>query len=184
MGTVLLGILLLPLPASLSTSSPFDAVLGDGVGPTATSDGEVPDGTTVHDDHLPAVGNLDGALLDALRDATADAAEDGVRLEVNSGWRSADHQARLFREAVAEHGSEEQAARWVASPEASAHVSGDAVDIGPADGRTWLAEHGARFGLCRVYANEPWHFELRPDAPVDGCPTMYADASHDPRTQR
>ena len=44
------------------------------------------------------------------------------------------------------------------------HVSGDAVDIGPADATAWLAEHGAAYGLCQIYRNEPWHYELRPAA--------------------
>lgn len=45
----------------------------------------------------------------------------------------------------------------------------------------WLARRGAEFGLCRVYANEPWHFELRPEATEGGCPPQYPDPSHDPR---
>ena len=28
----------------------------------------------------------------------------------------------------------------------------------------WLSEHGAAYGLCQIYGNEPWHYELRPDA--------------------
>ena len=28
----------------------------------------------------------------------------------------------------------------------------------------WLINNGARFGLCRIYANEVWHFELATDA--------------------
>jgi hypothetical protein len=78
----------------------------------------------------------------------------------------------------------EEAARWVATPETSAHVSGDAVDVGPADARAWLSEHGAGHGLCQVYGNEPWHFELRPEAVDRGCPPMYPDPTHDPRMRR
>jgi hypothetical protein len=63
-------------------------------------------------------------------------------------------------------------------------VSGDAVDIGPSDAATWLSEHGAAYGLCQIYGNEPWHYELRPDAVDQGCPPMYADPTHDPRMQR
>jgi hypothetical protein len=38
------------------------------------------------------------------------------------------------------------------------------------------------FTCCRrSISNEPWHYELRPDAADHGCPSMYADASHDPR---
>ena len=52
----------------------------------------------------------------------------------------------------------------MATPDTSAHVSGDAVDIGPSDAAAWLSEHGAAYGLCRIYGNEPWHYELRPEA--------------------
>jgi LAS superfamily LD-carboxypeptidase LdcB len=146
--------------------------------------GAMPEGTSVFADDVPGVTNLDPALLDALRRAGTAAARDGFELVVQSGWRSSAYQAHLLREAVAEYGSVEEAARWVASPAASAHVSGDAVDVGPAAATTWLSEHGAAYGLCRVYANERWHFELRPDAVARGCPPLYADAAHDPRRPR
>jgi LAS superfamily LD-carboxypeptidase LdcB len=132
---------------------------------------------------LPGAAGLDPALLGALRRAAADAAGDGVELVVDSGRRSAEHQAQLFREAVSKYGSVAEAARWVATPTTSAHVSGDAVDIGPSGAVTWMSEHGAEYGLCQIYANEPWHYELRPVAIADGCPPMYADPTHDPRMQ-
>jgi D-alanyl-D-alanine carboxypeptidase len=141
-------------------------------------------GVTVFDDQAPAVANLDPALLGALRQAATDAADDEVEFHVNSGWRSAEYQERLLRAAISEYGSEEEAARWVATPEKSAHVSGDAVDIGPSDAAAWLSEHGSGYGLCRIYKNEPWHFELRPEAVDHGCPAMYADPTHDPRMQQ
>jgi LAS superfamily LD-carboxypeptidase LdcB len=72
----------------------------------------------------------------------------------------------------------------VATPNKSAHVSGDAVDIGPSGAAAWLSEHGAEYGLCQIYGNEPWHYELRPEAIDHGCPPMYADPTHDPRMQR
>ena len=145
--------------------------------------GALPDGTTVFDDEVPGVANLDPALLRALRRAATDAAADGLELVVNSGWRSAAYEDQLRREAVAKYGSEAEAARWVATGTTSPHVSGDAVDIGPADATAWLSVHGAAYGLCRIYANEPWHYELRPDAIAHGCPAMYADAAEDPRMQ-
>jgi zinc D-Ala-D-Ala carboxypeptidase len=147
------------------------------------ADGAVPDGTTVFDDEIPGVAKLDPALLGALRQAATDAAADGVELVVDSGWRSPAYQEQLLREAVLKYGSEAEAARWVATPTTSAHVSGDAVDIGPANAAAWLSEHGASYGLCRIYANEPWHFELRPEAIDNGCPAVYADPTHDPRMQ-
>ncbi len=127
---------------------------------------------------------LDAGLRGALRDATRDAANEGIQVSVDSGWRSPEHQARLLREAVATYGSEEEAARWVATPGTSAHVSGEAVDVGPPAAAAWLASRGAAYGLCQIYANEPWHFELRPDAAAEGCPPVYADPTHDPRMQQ
>jgi hypothetical protein len=152
--------------------------------PLGEADGVVPDGVTVFDDEIPAVANLDPDLLGALRQAATDAADDGVEFFVNSGWRSPKYQEQLFREAVSEYGSEEEAARWVATADTSPHVSGDAVDIGPFDATAWLSEHGAEYGLCQIYSNEPWHYELRPEAIDDSCPPMYADPTHDPRMQR
>ncbi|RSM50659.1 peptidase M15 [Amycolatopsis balhimycina DSM 5908] len=146
--------------------------------------GAVPAGVTVFDDDVPAVTRLDPALLSALRRAATAAADGGVELCVNSGWRSPEYQSRLLREAVAKYGSAAAAARWVATPETSIHVAGKAVDIGPPASASWLSEHGADYGLCRVYRNEPWHFELRPEAIEHGCPPLYADPSHDPRLRR
>jgi LAS superfamily LD-carboxypeptidase LdcB len=127
------------------------------------------------------VANLDPELLEVLRRAATDAREDGVELYVNSGWRSPAYQERLLHEAVAEYGSEDEAARWVATADTSVHVSGDAIDIGPYEATAWLSEHGADYGLCQIYRNEPWHYELRPEAADQGCPAMYADPTHDPR---
>lgn len=146
--------------------------------------GALPGGVTVFDDEIPAVSNLDPALLSALRQAATDAADDGIEFVVNGGWRSAEYQNQLLREAVSVYGSEDEAARWVADPDASAHVSGEAVDIGPSEATAWLSEHGARYGLCQIYRNESWHYELRPEAIEQGCPPMYADPSHDPRLRR
>jgi len=147
------------------------------------ADGAVPAGTTVFDDDVPGVAKLDPALLGALREAAGAAAGDGVELVVDSGWRSPRYQEQLLRGAISKYGSEREAARWVATPTTSAHVSGDAVDIGPA-AAAWLSAHGAAYGLCRIYGNEPWHYELRPDAIDHGCSPVYADATQDPRMQR
>ena len=147
------------------------------------ADGRVPDGVTVFDDGYPAVNRLDPDLLGALREAAAEARGDGVDVHLNSGWRSAAYQEQLLAEAVVQHGSAAEAARWVATPETSSHVTGDAVDLGGADATSWLARHGDAYGLCRVYDNEPWHFELRPAAVDVGCPPAYADPTEDPRMQ-
>ena len=145
--------------------------------------GAVRRGLTAFDVDRPALAHLDPRLLGALRDAATDAARYGVELLINSGWRSPEYQARLLRQAVSTYGSAEEAARWVATPATSPHVAGRAVDIGPSRATVWLSTHGAAYRLCQIYRNEPWHFELRPDAVGDGCPPMYADPSHDPRMQ-
>jgi zinc D-Ala-D-Ala carboxypeptidase len=136
-----------------------------------------------HHGPRPAIANLDPALLGALRHAEADAASDGVEFSINSGWRSSDRQESLLQQAVSEYGSEAEAARWVATPETSPHVSGDAVDMG-SDATAWLSEHGAAYGLCQIYGNEPWHYELRPEAIDHGCPPTYPDPTYDPRMQQ
>jgi zinc D-Ala-D-Ala carboxypeptidase len=159
-------------------------VPGEHPGALGEADGALPDDATVFDDDFPAVANLDPVLLGALRQAATDAAGDGVEFLVNSGWRSPAYQEQLLQEAISEYGSEEEAARWVATAETSPHVSGDAVDVGPADATAWLSENGAEYGLCRIYGNEPWHYELRPEAIDEGCPPMYADPTHDPRMQQ
>ena len=181
----------LPASSSSTAASPIDVLRSEprGLrsehrGALGEADGAVPDGTTVFDDEIPGVANLDPDLLGALRQAATDAADDGVEFFVDSGWRSPEYQEQLLREAVSEYGSEEEAARWVATPNTSAHVSGDAVDIGPSDATAWLSEHGAEYGLCQIYSNEPWHYELRPEAIDHGCPPMYADPTHDPRMQQ
>jgi D-alanyl-D-alanine carboxypeptidase len=177
--------------SSSTAASPVDVLRSehrglrsDHRGALGEADGAVPDGTTVFDDAIRGVANLDSDLLGALRQAATDAADEGVEFVVDSGWRSPEYQNRLLREAVSEYGSEEEAARWVATAETSAHVSGDAVDIGDSDATAWLSEHGAEYGLCQIYGNEPWHYELRPEAIDRGCPPMYADPTHDPRMQK
>jgi hypothetical protein len=176
--------------SSSPAASPIDVPRGEhrGLrsehrGALGEADGAVPDGTTVFDEEIPGVVKLDSSLLGALRRAATDAADDGVEFVVDSGWRSPAYQEQLLHEAVLKYGSEAQAARWVATPSTSAHVSGDAVDIGPSGAAAWLSEHGAEYGLCRIYGNEPWHYELRPEAIAHGCPPTYSDPTHDPRMQ-
>ena len=181
--------LTVPLPSTVTSppsaaTPPVDRPRNERRDALGEDGGAVPDGTTVFDDEVPGVAKLDPGLLGPLRRAAADAAGDGVEFVVDSGWRSPAYQEQLLRGAVSKYGSEAEAARWVATPATSAHVSGHAVDIGPSAAAAWLSAHGAAYGLCRIYGNEPWHYELRPDAIAHGCPRMYADPSHDPRMQQ
>jgi D-alanyl-D-alanine carboxypeptidase len=173
----------LTVPSPSSAATPVDRSRNEQRDALGEAGGAVPDGTTVFDDEVPGVAKLDPGLLGALRRAATDAADDGVEFVVDSGWRSPAYQEQLLREAVSRYGSEEEAARWVATPTTSAHVSGRAVDIGPSDAAAWLSGHGAAYGLCQIYGNEPWHYELRPKAIDHGCPPMYADPTQDPRIQ-
>lgn len=173
----------LPASSSPAAGSLPRLIPGGHRGALGEADGAVPDGTTVFDDAVPGVARLDPALLDALRRAAGDAALAGVEFRVDSGWRSPGYQRHLFREAVAKYGSAAAAARWVATPDTSSHVLGEAVDIGPAGAAAWLSAHGAVYGLCQVYGNEPWHLELRPEATQHGCPPTYSDPTQDPRSR-
>ncbi|NGO07506.1 M15 family metallopeptidase [Streptomyces sp. HC44] len=171
-------------PSSSSAASLSNAPRGEHRGPLGEADGVVPDGVTVFDDEIPAVAKLDPALLKALRQAATAAADDGVEFSVTSGWRSPEYQNQLLRQAIFKYGSQDEAARWVATAATSPHVSGDAVDMGQSGATAWLSEHGAEYGLCQIYENEPWHYELRTEAIDSGCPQMYADPTQDPRMQQ
>jgi hypothetical protein len=156
---------------------------GEGEALLSEADGLLPGGVSIFDERYAGVTYLSSDLLRALRIAATDAAGDGIDFTVNSGWRSAAYQDELLQEAVIQYGSEAEAARWVATVATSPHVSGDAADIGPPEAAAWLSMYGADYGLCQIYANEPWHFELRPDAIKYGCPPLYADPTEDPRMQ-
>jgi D-alanyl-D-alanine carboxypeptidase len=119
-------------------------------------------------------GALRPDLAQAVAAAQTQAEHEGVPLVVTSGWRSETHQQRLLDEAVTRNGSLEEALRWVARPRDSRHVTGEAVDVGPPSGAQWLDQHGAAFGLCRIFDNETWHFELATE-PGGSCPPRWAD---------
>lgn len=143
-----------------------------------SSDGYIPDGTTLFpfDAEFPAISNLDRRLLAAIQSAAADARQDGVELVINSGWRSERYQQALLDEAIVTYGSESEALKWVSTPDRSAHVTGEAVDVGPTDADDWFIRYGSDYGLCQTYANEMWHFELAVE-PGDTCPEPISDAS-------
>lgn len=148
-----------------TTSQPYD-------------DGRLPKGVTVFTTSYAGVTRMNTDFVAALQHASRDA---GMPFFVESGWRSAGYQQELFDQAVRTYGSQEAAAHWVARPGTSVHEHGDAVDIAGSAASAWLARNGAAYGLCRAYANEPWHFEWRPEAIQHGCPTMYQDPTFDPR---
>ncbi|MFE7190417.1 M15 family metallopeptidase [Kitasatospora sp. NPDC057541] len=183
----------LPAPAATAGSRATPSVTtgtGTATGttaakPTATAtatgpeaDGEIPDGRapSPFDTATPAVGNLDAPLREALQRAATDARAQRIEMTVTSGWRSKAYQQRLLDRAVIRYGSPERARQFVNTPDKSAHVTGKAVDVGPTDADYWLVQHGAEYGLCQVYANEIWHFELL-TRPGGTCPAQLQDAA-------
>ncbi|MDT5093694.1 MAG: zinc D-Ala-D-Ala carboxypeptidase [Mycobacterium sp.] len=146
--------------------------------PAAQGDGSVPDGVTLtpFDVQNPAVGRLDPALLRAVQNAATQAKAAGITLTINSGWRSPEFQQRLLDQAVQTYGSLAAARKYVQTPDMSKHVTGEAVDVGGAGADRWLINNGSRFGLCRIYANELWHFELAADA-QGNCPALLPNAA-------
>lgn len=88
---------------------------------------------------------------------------DGELIGLTDGYRDAQLQAHLFAEAVRRTGSARLALEWILPPHESRHVTGTAFDVRPIEGARWLERNGARYHLYRVYENEWWHFEYRPD---------------------
>ena len=178
--------MVLGLVSCQATQATLGGLVGSAVWASETDDREMgilPTHATVFDESLPGVSGLSPDLRSALEKATRAARADGVEVFVNSGWRSPALQSQLLADAVSDYGSLEEASRWVATPEKSAHVSGNAVDVGDLDAYLWLQDRSSAYGLCQVYANEPWHFEYRPDSPSEGCPDQYFDPTHDPNLQ-
>jgi hypothetical protein len=121
------------------------------------------------------INGLSSKLRTRLERAIKAARVDGVRISITSARRSEAKQRRLLNEAIVRYGSYKAATRWVLPPEQSAHVLGKAVDIGPQIAMTWLNKNGWRYGICRRYDNEPWHFEAL-TTPGSKCPPRESHA--------
>ncbi|GGC58184.1 M15 family metallopeptidase [Hoyosella rhizosphaerae] len=130
----------------------------------------------------PLTGSADGTdglnplLAVAYTLAEAEARAQGVPMWVTSGFRTRAEQQRLWEQGVATYGSPEASRPWVLPPDESTHVTGDALDIGPAEGAAWMKANGHRYGVCQTYANEWWHFEFA-TLPGTPCPAPLPDAS-------
>jgi LAS superfamily LD-carboxypeptidase LdcB len=123
---------------------------------------------------------LDQQLLTRFKAAQAAAKKDGQVIYIVSGFRSLSRQKTLFANAVRKYGSVTEASKWVAPPLISHHPWGVAIDVNYPDepvGAGWLEIHGSKFGLCRVFENEWWHFEPV-IAPGWKCPALVPDATY------
>jgi zinc D-Ala-D-Ala carboxypeptidase len=167
-------------PGAQLTTGPAsdDSAFSIGRAATDTIGGYLPDGQTLSpfDVTNPVIAWLDPPLLAAVQNAARSAKDDGIDVAITSGWRTKGFQQRLFDDGVRTYGSVEAAQQFVASPDTSRHVVGKAVDVGSVEADKWMIRNGPRFGLCQIYANEIWHFELAADA--DGnCPTLKPNAA-------
>jgi hypothetical protein len=165
--------------ASVSGADPIDgAAAVTSSAQLGREDGYIPDGESVKlSDDVPSVTRLDPKLMDALLSANEEAeAERGIEITLADGWRSERYQQYLFDQAVTQYGSEAEASRWVKRGDQSQHERGEAVDIATADAMDFLNRFGDEFGLCQIYANEAWHFELATDASGE-CPPQLADGA-------
>lgn len=126
----------------------------------STGTGEQPTLTTPAQPTIgeSAATGLDEGLVDALERARGAA---NVEIPVSSGFRTVEEQLSKLEAAIEEHGSREEAERWVFPPEKSMHTKGLAIDIGSGPGADWLKVHGAAFGICQTLSWEWWHFEWR-----------------------
>ena len=123
---------------------------------------------------------LDKQLVYRFKAAQAAAAKDGQRIYIVSGFRSLSRQKTLYNQAIRKYLSVDEASKWVAPPLVSHHPWGIAIDVNYPNepvGAGWLEVHGSKFGLCRVFENEWWHFEPV-IAPGWKCPALVPDARY------
>jgi hypothetical protein len=138
-------------------------------------------GTEPVSTHPLEAETLDSTLATRFAAAKAIAQSEGISLQLTSGFRSKELQARLFADEIKKRGSEEEASKWVLPPDISHHPQGTAIDVNYNFDRPstkWLEINGYKFGLCRAYANEWWHFEAL-TSPGKKCPPMKINASVD-----
>jgi D-alanyl-D-alanine dipeptidase len=122
---------------------------------------------------------VDKQLMNRFKAAQAAAKKEGQALYIASGFRTLSRQQTLFAQAVRKYGSAQEASKWVAPLLVSHHPWGVAIDVNYPDepvGAGWLEINGSKFGLCRVFDNEWWHFEPV-IAPGWKCPVLVPDAT-------
>ena len=110
---------------------------------------------------------------DAVVALAAAALEQGIRLEVDSGFRSHGFQKRVLEGLLADGRPFLNAVRWTAPPGYSEHITGRALDFVPSDADfkdtpayRWLKRHAADFCFTESYPLgnaggfdwEPWHW--------------------------
>ncbi len=111
----------------------------------------------------------------------AEARAAGINLGVNSGWRSNEEQAELYRRYLNGTGNK------AAPPGYSNHQMGLSIDIGNVGGYNtraynWLKENAGRFGFVNDVAGEFWHWTYTRDparlAAAPSVETLSAGGTH------
>ena len=128
------------------------------------------------------VHSLNPLLKNRFEALKAMAEKSRISIRLTSGFRTRAKQEALYLAEVKLKGSETLAAHWVLPPQLSQHTRGLAIDIASIEGSVgmaWVQEHSNEVGLCRIYANERWHFEAV-IAPGAACPQL----TPDPRSAR
>jgi len=102
------------------------------------------------------------------------AEEDGILIQVESGYRSANYQKKIFKRMLEAGRDFNDIVRYVAPPGYSNHMLGTAVDFSPSnwqfadtDQYQWLQENGHLFGFQEIYSKtnilkmpwESWHWQ-------------------------
>jgi zinc D-Ala-D-Ala carboxypeptidase len=175
---VTLGLALSACAADVVTRAAVPRLGSAGPSDTGTDDGSIPENGSVSpfDTSHATIRNLDPALLQAVQQAATDARAKKIEMKVTSGWRSRRYQQQLLDQGVAKYGSVAKAREFISTPDTSAHVTGKAIDIGPTDAADWMIRRGSDYGLCQVYSNEMWHFELL-TTPGGDCPQPRRNAA-------
>ena len=119
---------------------------------------------------------LRNEAIEPLRAMSAAAAEAGVQLLVDSGYRSARYQRVIFRQFLEKGQRFENIARYVAPPGYSEHALGTVVDFHPSgrgfaasDAYRWLKQHAGAYGFHETLPRhnrhhfpwEPWHWKFQ-----------------------
>ncbi len=177
------------VPSSSSTSSPKPSSSASTTTATTTGAGGViqplADPDVPGPDHGPACPvakqysneaptGLRQDVIAGWKNVVKVAAAKGITMCLNDGKRSAAQQKALFNAYVKQFGAA-MAKFYVLPPDKSAHVAGYAVDVQPAHAYLWLQGTKGRYGFCRIYSNEAWHFEYAAAYKTQGCPALSAE---------
>jgi D-alanyl-D-alanine carboxypeptidase len=153
-------------PVAGEATFQIEGVVGPATGPPCPTDKR-------YVDEQPT--GLREDVLEQFTALKAKATAEKVVLCLQDGKRSTRQQQAQFDDYVKRFGSWEQARKYALPPEESNHVKGIAIDIQPLAAAGWIERSAGKYGWCRRYENEPWHFEYNADY-VKGCPALLPHA--------